>query len=69
MRFSAAIQPHPLLLRTPAAADFLRRLLAGEPAEKPHAPQRPQEPEQRPVLRTDELPADLDQRVRLLGEW
>ena len=60
MRFSAAIQPHPLLLRTPAAADFLRRLLASEPASKP---------EQLPVLRTDELPADLDQRVRLLGEW
>lgn len=60
MRFSAAIQPHPLLLRTPAAADFLRRLLASEPAEKPVQP---------PVLRTDELPADLDQRVRLLGEW
>jgi hypothetical protein len=64
MRFSAAIQPHPLLLRTPAAADFLRRLLAGEPAEK-----LAEKPEQPPVLRTEELPADLDQRVRLLGEW
>ncbi|MBG9388535.1 hypothetical protein [Caenimonas aquaedulcis] len=60
MRFSAAIQPHPLLLRTPAAADFLRRLLASEPAAKPEAAPQP---------RQDELPADLDQRVRLLGEW
>jgi hypothetical protein len=60
MRFSAAIQPHPLLLRTPAAADFLRRLLAGEPAQKLEPPS---------VLRTEELPVDLDQRVRLLGEW
>lgn len=59
MRFSAAIQPlQPL--RTPAAAELIRRLVSGE------APQ--QRPQPAP-MRTDELPADLDQRVRLLGEW
>ncbi len=66
MRFSAAIQPHPLLLRTPAAADFLRRLLVSEPAAKDTSTPEPATPVQ---TRMDELPADLDQRVRLLGEW
>ena len=60
MRFSAAIQPHPLLLRTPAAADLLRRLLASKPSDKPEAAS---------TARLEELPADLDQRVRLVGEW
>lgn len=59
MRFSAAIQPRPPL-RTPAAAEFIRRLLAAKPIER-------QEP---PLPRADEdLPLDLDQRVRLIGEW
>lgn len=58
MRFSAAIQPHPPL-RTPAASDPLRKLAAREPAPRDPA---------LPVL-ADELPADLDQRVRLIGEW
>jgi hypothetical protein len=71
MRFSAAIQPHPLLLRTPAAADFLRRLIAAEPSDK--AQPAVASPHSEPVLRVapdmDDLPVDLDQRVRLLGEW
>jgi hypothetical protein len=58
MRFSAAIQPSQPL-RTPAAAELIRRLVSGEPREATQpAPQR-----------VDELPADLDQRVRLVGEW
>jgi len=45
--------------RNVAAADLIRRLLAAplQPRAEP-APVRPQE-----------LPADLDQRVRLVGEW
>jgi hypothetical protein len=58
MLFSAAIQPS-LPLRTNAAAEFVRRLVAGttktEPAPTP--------------VRFEELPPDLDQRVRLVGEW
>ena len=58
MRLSAAVQPKPSL-RLPAAAELIRRLVSGE------APQRAQsEPP-----RIDDLPADLDQRVRLVGEW
>ncbi|HSI53243.1 MAG TPA: hypothetical protein VK981_04675 [Ramlibacter sp.] len=63
MRFSAAIQPS-LPLRTPAAAEFLRRLVAGKSEEAQSVSSRPEAP-----ARADELPADLDQRVRLLGEW
>jgi hypothetical protein len=62
MRFSAAIQP-PMPLRTPAAADFLRRLVAGKPEETQSVSSRAE------VARPDELPADLDQRVRMVGEW
>jgi hypothetical protein len=58
MRFSAAIQPQ-APLRTPAAAELIRRLVAGETMPKP----------QPAPVRKDELPADLDQRVRLVGEW
>ena len=58
MRFSAAIHPLPPL-RKPAAPHILPRVAANEPA-----PRRPAEP-----ARTDDLPVDLDQRVRLVGEW
>jgi hypothetical protein len=57
MRFAAVVRPEPPG-RAPAA-ELLLRLLAGRPligAAKDAA--RPQE-----------LPADLDQRVRLVGEW
>jgi len=59
MRFSAAIQPQQPL-RAPAAAEFIRRLVAGvqQPAQPQPAPRR-----------AEDLPADLDQRVRLIGEW
>jgi hypothetical protein len=58
MRFSAAIQPvQPL--RTSTAPDFIRRIVSGQlPAQQEPAP-----------VRVDDLPADLDQRVRLVGEW
>lgn len=58
MRFSAAIHPQQQLRRH-AAAEFVRRLVAGQPQPKP-------EPE---PARADELPQELDQRVRLIGEW
>ena len=59
MRFSAAIQPQQPL-RIPTPADFMRRLVSNKPLEQPQPP---------PAPRVDELPADLDQRVRLVGEW
>ena len=59
MRLSAAIQHQPPL-RLPAAAELIRRLVSGEPAQSAQAHQPP---------RIDDLPADLDQRVRLVGEW
>jgi hypothetical protein len=46
-------------LRTPAAAELIRRLVAGEPVQRAQ-----------PVPPcVEEPPADLDQRVRLVGEW
>lgn len=58
MRFSAAIQT-PQQPRTLAAAEFIRRLVSHEPA--PRTTPTP--------ARVEEPPADLDQRVRLVGEW
>ncbi len=58
MRFSAAIQPRQPL-RSPVAAEFIKRLLAAKPVERPVPP----------PTRVEELPLDLDQRVRLIGEW
>jgi hypothetical protein len=58
MRFSAAIQP-PTPLRSNAAAEFMRKLVTG--TTKPQPAPMP--------VRYEELPADLDQRVRLVGEW
>lgn len=58
MRFAAVvIQPKPPQ-RAPVA-EFLRRLVAGEPLLIPAADPAP----------PPDLPADLDQRVRLVGEW
>jgi hypothetical protein len=57
MRFSAAIQPQQPL-RTTTASDFIRRIVSGQLPQQQPAP-----------VRADELPADLDQRVRLVGEW
>ena len=60
MRLSAAIQYQPPL-RLPAAAELIRRLVSGDaPYERSQADQPP---------RIEDLPADLDQRVRLVGEW
>jgi hypothetical protein len=58
MRFSAAIQPKQPL-RTPAVTDVIRRLVSSE---------TPARSEARP-LHAEDLPLDLDQRVRLIGEW
>jgi hypothetical protein len=57
MRFAAVIGTKPPE-RAPAAAEFVLRLLAGEALKR-----AAQEPGRQP------LPADLDQRVRLVGEW
>jgi hypothetical protein len=57
MRLPAFMQP-----KQPernAASEYLRRLM-----------QVPAAPRAEPVpARSEELPADLDQRVRLVGEW
>ena len=58
MRLPAVMQPKQPQRNT-AAAEFLRRLLP--------APALPRA-EPAPV-RQEDLPADLDQRVRLIGEW
>ena len=58
MRFAAVIVPTQSPQRVPAA-ELLRRLMAGEPLTRlPLAEPQPHD-----------LPADLDQRVRLVGEW
>lgn len=59
MRFAAVNVPakQPEAVRTPAA-DFIRRLVAGPGADRQAAP-----------VKAPETPLDLDQRVRLVGEW
>jgi hypothetical protein len=59
MRFSAAIQSQQPL-RNAAATDLLRRLLTSPVPQAKPAPA--------PIER-DLAPLDLDQRVRLVGEW
>ncbi len=58
MRFAAITRPKQLPVRAPAV-DFVRRIVAGELRDQ--APVAP--------ARQVEVPADLDQRVRLVGEW
>jgi hypothetical protein len=58
MRFASVSLPKAEPQRSPAT-EFVRRLLTGE---KPPPQPLSQEP-------CDPLPADLDQRVRLVGEW
>ena len=56
MRFASVPLPKSEQPRSPAA-EFVRKLLGDKPAQ-------PQ-----PATQPEHLPADLDQRVRLLGEW
>jgi hypothetical protein len=58
MRFAAVPLPKSEPHRSPAA-EFVRKLLGGEKAAAP----------QTSPASSDPVPADLDQRVRLLGEW
>ncbi|MEJ6021000.1 hypothetical protein [Ramlibacter sp. PS4R-6] len=58
MRFAAVPLPKTEPTRSPAA-EFVRKLLGGEKALLP---------QQAPAL-GEPPPADLDQRVRLVGEW
>jgi hypothetical protein len=57
MRFPAVQIPQPK--RPSQAADFVRRLVTPPPL-----PQERNDPAKR-----QDLPVDLDQRVRLIGEW
>jgi hypothetical protein len=57
MRFSAVIQQVARLAQTPAKPADAARVERLPPAAKA------------PLQRPDEPPADLDQRVRLVGEW
>ena len=57
MRF-AAMPRQQQPQRTSAAADFVRRLVSAPEPVKPE-----------PASARTDLPADLDQRVRLVGEW
>lgn len=61
MRFAAVPRSKqlPKPLQRSAASELLRKLTGAEPpVGKPAVTTRPQD-----------LPADLDQRVRLVGEW
>jgi hypothetical protein len=61
MRFAAVIRiAQPQSVRAPVP-DFVRRIMSGE--LRSSAPSTPVLPAEVPV------PADLDQRVRLVGEW
>jgi hypothetical protein len=58
MRFASVPMPKSEPQRSPAA-EFVRKLLSGD-----------QPLQQLPVPASQEgVPADLDQRVRLVGEW
>ena len=57
MRFAAVVKNQPPALRTPGA-ELFRRLVGLKPPVEALPPK----------LR-DDLPPDLDQRVRLVGEW
>jgi hypothetical protein len=58
MRFAAVIQ-HQQPPRDAVAMELIRRLFTRQPAP----------PSQRVPVDLDELPAALDERVRLVGEW
>jgi|GEM_PF-4926574 hypothetical protein len=58
MRF-AAVPPDQSEPR-PSAADFVRRLIGGDTQTADAQPD---------AKKTNEVPLDLDQRVRLIGEW
>jgi hypothetical protein len=57
MRFASMPTPKNEPQRSPAA-EFVRKLLGEKPVQPAPAQTQPEQP-----------PADLDQRVRLLGEW
>jgi hypothetical protein len=58
MRLPAAVQPKQPQ-RNAAVTELLRRFLSAPPLLRA----------ERAPVRLEELPADLDQRVRLVGEW
>lgn len=63
MRFPAAIAPKKPLRKAAAPhPHFIRRPVNGHPAPQPRPAPVPEQVQ-------DELPAALDERVRLIGEW
>jgi hypothetical protein len=58
MRFAAVTMPARTEPQRSPAAEFVRRLVTGEKLQGAPAEPRPSDP-----------PLDLDQRVRLAGEW
>ncbi|MES2634996.1 MAG: hypothetical protein V4669_18665 [Pseudomonadota bacterium] len=60
MRFAAVKVPKKIPSQPPrtSAAEMIRRIVAGESVASAQPP-----------ARQLELPAELDQRVRLVGEW
>jgi hypothetical protein len=58
MRFPATIKPQSSP-RNGAVTELVRRIVVAKPLPRPEPP----------VSRSSELPIDLDQRVRLVGEW
>lgn len=64
MRFPAAIAPkHPLRNAAATHPRFIRRAVSGQPVPQSSPAPVPQQQVQ------DDLPAALDERVRLVGEW
>jgi len=59
MRFASIKVPEDQEPKRTSAGEFFRRIVSGEPV----ASNQPAE------VRTQDLPAELDQRVRLVGEW
>ena len=59
MRFASIEVPKEQELKRTSVSEIFRRIVAGE------SPARTQSAE----VRTEDLPAELDQRVRLVGEW
>jgi len=62
MRFAALIRHQPTPVRAPAG-EAIRRPAPGRPCNRTQSATAPA------LVKPAELPADLDQRVRMVGEW
>ncbi|MRD49409.1 hypothetical protein [Caenimonas koreensis] len=59
MRFASINVPKETVPERVSAAEILRRIVVGEPAAQTPGAE----------VRIQDLPMELDQRVRLVGEW